>query len=203
MGIEICVVYEYIPPLCINGTKTDACTGEGIPGWEICLTGPIEPICVRTDENGDYSFCNLVPGDYEVCEEQRAGWTPTGPTCVPVTLDEESVEGVNFENEQPVCISGFKYNDTTTDGLSGWTIQLKNAAGTVIGTDTTDGNGFYEFCDLVPGTYTVCEVTKPNWTPIGPTCITVDLDCEPSEDNNFRNRLTPPPQYADLAARGS
>ena len=52
----------------------------------------------------------------------------------------------------------------------------------------------YEFCDLVPdATYTVCEVTKPKWTPIGPTCITVDLECEDSENNNFRNRLIPPP----------
>ena len=33
MGVTVCVEYEYQAPLCINGTKINECTGEGIPGW--------------------------------------------------------------------------------------------------------------------------------------------------------------------------
>ncbi len=281
MSYEICPEYEYQPPMCINGTKINDCTGEGIPGWEICLTTTDSPeVCTTTDANGDYSFCGLMPGDYQVCEETRDGWTPMDAICRDVTLDEvseegvdftnapvhcisgtktdsctglgiagwtitltkpdqttlttttdasgnyefcdlpdgiytvteetkagytpvgdttqsvtlacEDVDGVDFENSPVHCISGTKIDDSTGLGIAGWTITLTKPDQTTL-TATTDASGNYEFCDLSSGTYTVCEVLKSGWTAVGPTCIDVELDCENSVDNDFRNKLSPPP----------
>ena len=62
MGVEVCVEYEYVTPLCINGTKINDCTYAGIPGWQICLTKPDgTQTCTMTDANGEYSFCGLAP----------------------------------------------------------------------------------------------------------------------------------------------
>ena len=42
-----------------------------------------------------------------------------------------------------------------TIGLTGVTVKLRNSAGTVIQTTSTDGSGFYEFIGLAAGTYKV------------------------------------------------
>jgi hypothetical protein len=44
---------------------------------------------------------------------------------------------------------------TETGGITGVTVQLKNSAGTVIATTTTNGTGNYLFSNLAPGNYTV------------------------------------------------
>ena len=193
-GETICVAYEYIPLLCINGSKINDCTGEGIPGWEVCLTKPDgEMICTTTDENGDYSFCELESGDYTVCEETRDGWLPKGPICIDVTLVDESAEGVEFLNEPLFCISGHKYNSKTDAGVSGWLITLKDDSGAVLDQKQTGTGGYYEFCGLESGDYTVCEELKSGWKRVGPECIDVTLECANSEDNDFENKPGPNP----------
>jgi hypothetical protein len=190
MGITICVEYTYCPPerFCINGTKTNDCTGEPIPGWEICLSNSSGQLaCIETDANGEYSFCDLVPGAYQVTEETRSGWVPKDATSRDVAL-EADVDGVDFVNAPLVCISGHKFNSKTNAGLSGWTIQLKDANGGLIKTTTTVAGGLYQFCGLLPGSYIVCEVQKAGWKAIGETCIPVELvECENSENNDFFN----------------
>ena len=47
-------------------------------------------------------------------------------------------------------------------GLSGWTIDLLNAAHNVVATAQTDGNGDFTLAGVAPGRYTVAEVA-PNW----------------------------------------
>src|SRR5690606_39594993 len=50
--------------LCINGTKTRLCDGTGVSGWTITLTNNSGVVGTDiTDENGDYSFCGLIPGE--------------------------------------------------------------------------------------------------------------------------------------------
>jgi PKD repeat protein len=53
---------------------------------------------------------------------------------------------------------------------------VTNSSG-VVGTDVTDGNGYYEICGLLPGDYTVCEDLKGGWVNITPTCFDVTLVC--------------------------
>jgi len=192
MGFELCVEYVYeVEPMCINGTKINDCTGLGIEGWEICLTKPDgETICTMTDANGDYSFCDLEPGDYTVTEEDRAGWVHLDEPSRNVPLIDVSEENVDFLNTPLFCISGHKFNSKTGEALSGWTINLKDATGAVIDTTTTGTGGYYEFCELASGDYEVCEVMKPDWKAVGPICIPVTLDCANSVNNDFYNEPT-------------
>jgi len=194
MGITICVEYTYQPEckFCINGTKTNDCTNQPISGWEICLSNSSGPItCVETDTNGEYSFCGLVPGDYQVTEETRAGWVSKDATVRDVEIVDADVDGVDFLNAPLTCISGHKFNSKTNAGLSGWTIQLKDANGALLKTTNTGAGGFYQFCGLLPGSYTVCEVQKAGWKAVGPTCFDVALEgCENVEDVDFFNEPT-------------
>ena len=66
-------------------------------------------------------------------------------------------------------IGDFVWNDLNANGvqnsgepgLANVTVQLKNSAGTVIQTTTTDASGFYQFTFLPAGSYTVV-VTAPS-----------------------------------------
>jgi len=197
-GGNVRVEYEYCPPACIRGSKIDACTEEGLSGWEITLYNADTNAVIdtkETDASGNYEFCNLHAGNYRVCEETRDDWTPVTLTCYNVAesdFDNGDVELSPFENTQGSCISGYKYRGATSEeGLSGWTIQLKDSNGAVIKTTTTGTDGYYEFCGLTSGSYQVCEVLKTGWKALSPTCIDVTLtECTDSENNNFRNEPT-------------
>jgi len=110
-----------------------------------------------------------------------------------------------------LCISGHEFNHCTGEGLDNWVIHLTDNAGNVLSTTTTDDTGYYEFCSLESGWYTVCEDSIPDgWTSFRdapnspamtlpgtsaapedcerPKCIVVNLDyCLDSTDNDFEN----------------
>ena len=80
-------------------------------------------------------------------------------------------QGVNYDfgELKPATISGFVSistpdgdcvdpNSPGHSGIAGVTIQLFGENGTLIEETTTDQNGFYEFANLRPGTYSVVEV---------------------------------------------
>jgi hypothetical protein len=56
------------------------------------------------------------------------------------------------------AIAGYVYNGRTGDPLSGCTVELRNADGTVIISVVTDKNGFYSFSMLTPGEYIVTSM---------------------------------------------
>jgi hypothetical protein len=201
------------PTMCINGSKINNCTGLGLEGWTIRLTDESGAVTsTTTDANGDYWFCGLMPGSYTVCEQLLSGWKNVTPQCIYVTLsDSLNSEGNDFENILPLCISGHEFNHCTGEGLDGWIIHLKDGAGNILETTTTDSAGYYEFCGLEPGLYTVCEdKILDGWTSFRddldspvmslpgtsastedyetPKCIVVNLDyCEDATDNDFEN----------------
>jgi len=187
-GGDVCVEYTYCPRLCLNGTKFNADTGAGIEGWGICLTKPDgEPFCILTDVNGDYSFCDLLPGDYQVCEENRPGWKHLDPPCRAVTLEDENEDGVDFNNVPVFCINGSKINDCTDAGIEGWQITLKDSTGAIVAQKLTDANGDYSFCGLEPGDYTVCEEDRDGWVHLDDPCREVTLDDGNVEEVDFHN----------------
>jgi hypothetical protein len=75
-----------------------------------------------------------------------------------------------------VTLSGTVYTDGTRDGrrrdrggwlgLSGWTVELFGADGTVVATTTTRRDGGYSFTGLDLGTYTVDAVEPLGWKAI-------------------------------------
>jgi len=190
------------PPVCINGTKINDCTGEPIAGWKITLYDIAGNKIGEnvTDANGKYSFCGLTPNRrYWVCEEIKDGWEPvkdekesvppyicTGCNiyCKCVDLTCEGAE-IDFRNVQrSLCINGTKINNCTGEGLEKWTIYLYNASGIKIKTTQTDRNGHYSFCGLPPGVYRVCEEIKEGWVPVtyinhsGASCLPEDCTCD-------------------------
>ena len=201
------------PTMCINGSKINHCTGLGLEGWTIRLTDESGAVTsTTTDANGDYWFCGLMPGSYTVCEQLLSGWKNVTPQCIHVTLsDSLNSKGNDFENILPLCISGHEFNHCTGEGLESWTVHLKDGAGNILESTSTDNTGYYEFCGLKPGWYTVCEKEIPEgWTSFRedpnspamalpgtsgapedcetPKCIVVRLDyCEDSTDNDFEN----------------
>nr|WP_198983133.1 SdrD B-like domain-containing protein [Herbaspirillum sp. ASV7] len=83
----------------------------------------------------------------------------------------------NFAEVAPSSISGIVFLDQNNNGvkdladtaLAGVSIQLLNAAGTVVASTTTDANGAYSFTNLAPGTYSVLQPTQPANTANGLT----------------------------------
>lgn len=135
----------------------------------------------RTDANGFYKFENLTPGKYTVRQVQPDGFVTSGETVgsgngtaftnrianIDLNSDTQLVN-YNFCEIQPSVISGYVHTDL--DGncefdesagevpLENVLIQLVNADGDVIDSVRTDADGFYEFTDVMPGTYSLRQV---------------------------------------------
>ena len=154
--------------LCISGYKHDGCTGP----------------------DGKYEFCNLKPGDYTITEEARSGYTAISVVANPVTLNCSNITNQNFTNTLLPSIEGWKIDHETGEGIAGWTISLSNSSG-ILRNTSTNFTGWYQFCYLEPGQYTVCEENRPGWTNVTPTCLDVDLGLTTEINQNFTNTLLP------------
>ena len=173
--------------LCISGYKNDACNGTGIAGWLITLNNSSYNISILTGSDGKYEFCDLVPGDYTLTEETKDGYISSGTVSLDVTLDcARNLTNQNFTNQALLCISGYKLDDCTKAGIAGWLITLNNSSyNTSI---LTGSDGKYEFCDLVPGDYTITEETKDGYISSGTVSLDVTLPCTGNlTDQNFTN----------------
>ena len=144
-----------------------------------------------TDGQGEYSFENLLPGTYTVCEVEQSGWYRTYPTeknCQDIQIGTDGdTKEANFGNYEAGSISGWKYRDVNGNGeldweereaedkvnkLNDWTINLYNSDWEIVksmetGDDETEaGNvykGQFKFVDLPMGDYYVCEELKDGW----------------------------------------
>ena len=173
----------------ISGTVFDDLNNDGIQdagelgiaGVTVELTGTDDlgnpvTLTATTDADGNYTFDNLLSGDYTVTETQPAGYldgidtagtaggdTTTNDVTSAVALDpgQDAID-YDFAEVQPSSISGSVVDDFGN--------PIENVTITLTGTDdlgnlvslttTTDVNGDYSFTDLRPGDYTVTE-TQP------------------------------------------
>ena len=144
-----------------------------------------------TDGGGIYGFGNLDAGTYNVTVDTStlpAGYGATydldggNDSAASVTLTAgQNRTDVDFGYRGTASIGDRLWYDTDGDGtqdggeaaLSGVTVELRDAFGTVIATDVTDGGGIYGFGDLDAGTYNVTVDTST--LPAGLTA-TYDLD---------------------------
>ncbi len=156
--------------------------------------------------DSNYLFVDCI-ADYEYGGEEIS--VLNGETVKVGSGDEVAVTCVNAQN--PVTINGYKWSDLNGNSLwdfiegegdnyeptlSGWTITLERIVGEGsigMGSDETDENGFYEFTDLNPGTYRVCEIQQGGWDQTFPinengNCHLLVLGSNAvSENNNFGN----------------
>ena len=145
----------------------------------------------QTANGGQYSFDNLVPGDYYVKFTLPSGYvfspkdqgsddavdsdadTSSGQTATTTLTSGENDTSWDAGAYQKASIGDYVWWDLDEDGvqdagepgLKGVTVTLKDASGNTVGTTTTDDNGAYSFTGLEPGDYTV-SFTKPgsDWT---------------------------------------
>ncbi|MGZ3949015.1 MAG: ammonia-forming cytochrome c nitrite reductase subunit c552, partial [Flavisolibacter sp.] len=92
----------------VNDTNGDNIwdSGEmGIENWNIMLlnaTTGTQIASTPTDASGSYEFTSLAPGIYNVTEEMKAGFTPSGATFRVITIENMDVTDVNFLNHVTV-----------------------------------------------------------------------------------------------------
>jgi sarcosine oxidase gamma subunit len=191
-----------------------ATTGDDVPlqGWVIDLGGTTTATAT-TDANGFYHFDNIGAGTYTLTEELQSGWTQTfAPTNPIVPVSGVNVTNQDFGNFQFVTISGHKFNDvdgnpqTTNDDvpLQGWVIHLNN--GQTDQTATTDSNGFYEFDNVGPGTYTLSEDLQSGWTqtfaPNSPITTQSGQNLSNEDFGNFQDGSIAGVKFNDLDGSG-
>ncbi len=181
-------------PGSISGTILEDIDGDGVgdtpvpAGITVTLLDENGDVLTSTttDANGDYSFPNLSPGNYEVVASDPSGYgsvldTDGGdPNSTSVTIQPgEDVSSIDFVDEQPVSISGTVWEDTNGDGIGdvpvpeGTVISLLDASGFAVYdengvpiTTTTAADGTYSFTDISPGVYTVIEINPVGYTSV-------------------------------------
>ena len=173
----------------LEDTDGDTSGNTGIGGVTVTLkdsNGDTVATTV-TDSSGDYSFSDVVPGDYTVEQTDLTGYSSINDedSTVDGTADDapnssttdnilavtllagETDNGNDFIDAQNASISG-TVKDSNGNGLLGVTIELLNGAGESIDSDpntsgvqptttTTASDGSYSFSDLTPGSYQVQE----------------------------------------------
>ena len=177
-----------------------------------------EEMSAWTDENGMYSFTNLMPGDYSVCELVESGWVRSYPNedsdCQTVTVTSDGPNqnnsNINFGNYHRQAISGLKFEDTNGNGvrdegelaLSGWEIKLYDSSENEIAVFSTDGDGNYSFADLMPGTYIIRETSQTGWVQTmpagGEAYIVILISGEDQIGKDFGNRHDTAPAQSAL-----
>jgi len=149
---------------------------------------------------GYYQFDNLLPGDYTVCETQKAGWSNTSPLCRTITLKPGEIANVNFFNIQYGQLSVHKYYDQNGDGLldegeqglEGWEMNVykgNNCWGEPMASDLTNDHGYAVFENLVPGQYSVKETLEDGWETTSDVCTTIKVDPASHKTVDIGNRL--------------
>ena len=102
---------------------------------------------------------------------------PPGVSVIPLTLTDGNMPNNDFGELQPSSLSGYVYGDigqggfndgikqAGESGIAGATVSLDgtDATGAIHLTTTTDGNGFYQFTNLRPGTYSITETQPAGW----------------------------------------
>ncbi|HVX14255.1 MAG TPA: SdrD B-like domain-containing protein [Pirellulales bacterium] len=176
-----------------NGTLD---TGEaGVSGQTVFLnndgTGAPDsnnPSTV-TDANGNYSFSDLVSGNYTVDVVPPSGTTISTPSAnLSVTVSTGAAAQVVNIGEVPPSIAGTVFIDANDNaqfdsgdtGIAGRTVFINtDGSGTADGTNpqtTTNSLGQFTFSGLAAGSYTVEEVLPTGGTLTTPTqTITVTV----------------------------
>lgn len=157
-----------------------------------------------TGQDGSYQFNFLATGlgsysIYDVTEEVPAGYIPTSPTSIDVSLqlNGQSVTGVDFylslQQTQTYTISGSVFDQTGTNNAA-WTVTLTDTTTNTTTTVSGTGSNPYSFSGLVAGhNYLVTAIsTFPNST-VTPMSYTLNNLGADVSGNNFTIVAAPPP----------
>ena len=173
----------------VSGYKINASDNTGIEGWNITLKNNSLETSMLTAANGYYNFTGLSSGTYTVTEETRSGWKNVTPASRKIEFIYDDLQNINFTN-QPIIptynVSGYKINASDNRGLSNWNITIKNDTMQI--SKFTNSNGFYNFNNLVNGTYTVFEEIKPEWRNLTQSSQEITIQGQDIPGVNFTNQ---------------
>ncbi|MCE5300550.1 MAG: hypothetical protein LLG37_06735 [Spirochaetia bacterium] len=132
----------------INGRVKDALTGLGLIGAEVYLSDPLD-VSPTTVGGGNYTIMPATVGSY-ILTASLSGYRISEPISL------SSIQnGVQYAPDilmYPVGkVSGMITDDVTGDPVSGITVELKNNAGTVLGSGLSNASGIYEIADIPVG----------------------------------------------------
>ena len=167
----------------------------GVPGVTVTLgLADGTPVATTTtDATGNYTFSNLLPGDYKVTFTIPTGYTispqdagaddtidsdvdPATAMTIVTTLDpgeNDPTWDLGIYTPTPISsIGDTVWFDTNQDGIQdvgevgvpGVTVTLGLADGTPVATTTTDATGNYTFSNLLPGDYKVTFTIPTGYT---------------------------------------
>jgi LPXTG-site transpeptidase (sortase) family protein len=197
----------------LNGTQGAGESGIGSVRVDLYdSTGTTLIASTTTTVGGSYSFTNLASGSYRVVETDLAGYVSTTPNLMSATVNSGGSATVNFGDYRLTSgtlssISGAVFNDANGNGvqdageppISGVTIQLRNNAGTVITTTTTNASGAYNFSNLTAGTYTVTEIDPAGYISTTLNNVALNLSAGTNAMVHFGDQVTGAAQIADPA----
>lgn len=164
----------------ISGFKWNDLDGNGLfdnsenklGNWEMTLYDSQDNQLATTTTNvsGSYSFGNLAPGSYSVCETQQNGWVQTFPAsnaCHSVVINiSGETEQANFGNQGRGSIQVIKNVDTDgdgdidTSGATDWTWDINNNGNYATGSTQS----------VAAGTYTISEEQKTDYHVTSSSC---------------------------------
>ena len=174
----------------LNGNGTQDPGDTGIAGATVTLRNSAGTVVgtLVTDANGNYQFTNVPPGNnYTVTITPPSGFSNTTPLVQTIaTLNPgQTVPTADFGLRQlPGTIGDFVFNDLNSNGVQdpgetvgvgGVTLTLRDQAGTVVATTTTNAAGNYQFPNVTPGNYTVTATAPAGSRVTTSTPISVTL----------------------------
>ncbi|MFK7917560.1 MAG: SdrD B-like domain-containing protein [Ilumatobacter sp.] len=181
------VDYGFATTAVIGDTIFDDLNGDGIedllePGLDGVTVELVDDggavVDTEVTNDGDYRFIDVAIGDYTVrvvtstLPVGYAQTTPSAVASVTVGSDDQDLT-VDLGFTRPSTVGDFVWHDLDADGifdagepgLSGVTINVYDSTLTLVGSDTTDGNGAYSIVGIEPGSYSI--VVDPASIPTG------------------------------------
>lgn len=169
--------------------------GGSVEGWTFTIKNASGTFVGKytTDADGLITV-NLEPGTYTVQETpvDDPYWV-CDTEVKTITVKAGETASVSFQNRYIGKAKIIKMlEDPTAGTVEGWTFEVKDSNGTVIGTYTTDANGTILY-ELAPGQYTVTEILEDGsyWECVTDLSQTVTVKAGQTAEVTFTNRLKP------------
>ncbi|WP_141426354.1 SpaA isopeptide-forming pilin-related protein [Enterococcus faecalis] len=181
-------------------TKTDEETNEVLQGAVFELQdkdGNVLQSGLTTNEAGQLSVDELVPGDYQLVETQAPTGYELDQTPVTFTVEKGQTEAVQVQmtnKETPGSVILTKTDDKTGEVLQGAVFELQDKDGNVLQSGLiTDESGKIAVNDLKSGDYQLVETQAPTGYELDATPVTFTIEKGQTEAVQVQktNKLTP------------
>ncbi len=172
-----------------------ATNGGSVEGWSFTIKNTAGTFVGKytTDANG-LIVADLEPGTYTVQETpvDDPYWV-CDTEVKTITVKAGETASVSFQNRYIGKAKIIKtLADPNSGSVEGWTFEIKDANGSLVGTYTTDADGTI-LCELAPGQYTVTEILEEDscWECISDISQTVTVRAGQTAEVSFVNSLKP------------